>query len=166
MHDAKPAYPDSYVSFGEVLFDFWKKSHVRAARKQNLQMFQEIAIPFEEKATFLKPDGEVVSGIRAVNAYGHSPGMLAFYVESDNQSLLIWGDVANHYVVSIQQPEWATGFDDVKDMAITTRKRILDMVATDKIAVAGFHMPFPSLGFVEKSGTSYRWVPASYQFNL
>ena len=72
----------------------------------------------------------------------------------------------NHYVVSIQRPDWATGFDDVKDMAITSRKRILDMVATDKIAVAGFHMPFPSIGFVEKSGTSYRWVPASYQFNL
>jgi hypothetical protein len=39
-------------------------------------------------------------------------------------------------------------------------------VATDKIAVAGFHMPFPSVGFVEKLGSSYRWVPASYQFNL
>ena len=151
MHDGKPAYPNARVAFGEVEFDFWKKGQVREARKQNLQLFQEIAIPFGKKATFLKPEGEVVSGIRAVNAYGHSPGMLAFHVESDNQRLLIWGDVANHYVVSIQQPEWATGFDDVKDMAITSRKRILDMVATDKIAVAGFHMPFPSVGFVEKS---------------
>ncbi len=92
--------------------------------------------------------------------------MFAFHVESDNQRLLIRADVANHYVVSIQRPEWATGFDDVKDMAITSRKRILDMAATDKIAVAGFHMPFPSIGFVEKSGTSYRWAPASYQFDL
>jgi hypothetical protein len=40
------------------------------------------------------------------------------------------------------------------------------MAATDRIAVAGFPMPFPSLGWVERSGTSYRWVPASYQFNL
>jgi glyoxylase-like metal-dependent hydrolase (beta-lactamase superfamily II) len=92
--------------------------------------------------------------------------MLAFHVESENQRLLIWGDVANHYVVSIQRPDWATGFDDVKDSAITTRKRILDMVSNEKIAVAGFHMPFPSIGFVEKSGADFRWVPASYQFNL
>ena len=147
-------------------FDFWKKGQVREARKQTLQLFQEIAIPFGEKAMFLKPEAEVVSGIYTVNAYGHSPGMLAFHVESDNQRLLIWGDVANHYVVSIQRPEWAAGFDDVKDMAIMSRKRILDMVVTDKIAVAGFHMPFPSVGFVEKSSTSYRWVPASYHFNL
>jgi glyoxylase-like metal-dependent hydrolase (beta-lactamase superfamily II) len=166
MHDGKPAYPNARVAFGEVEFDFWKKGQVREARKQNLQMFQEIAMPFGEKAIFVKPGAEVVAGIHAVNAYGHSPGMLAFHVESNNQRLLIWGDVANHYVVSIQRPEWATGFDDVKDMAITSRKRILDMVATDKIAVAGFHMPFPSLGFVETWGTSYRWVPASYQFNL
>jgi glyoxylase-like metal-dependent hydrolase (beta-lactamase superfamily II) len=92
--------------------------------------------------------------------------MMAYHIESDGRRLLVWGDVANQYVVSIQQPEWGTGFDDVKDAAIATRKRILDMVATDKIPVAGFHMPFPSLGWVERSGTSYRWVPATYQFNL
>jgi glyoxylase-like metal-dependent hydrolase (beta-lactamase superfamily II) len=166
MHDGEPAYPNARVAFGETEFDFWKKGNVREARKQNLQLFQEIAMPFGKEATFLEPDGEVVSGIHAINAYGHSPGMLAFHLESDNQRLLIWGDVANHYVISIQRPEWATGFDDVKELAITSRKRILDMVASDKIAVAGYHMPFPSVGFVETSGTSYRWVPASYQFNL
>ena len=90
-------------------FDFWSKGeNVRDARKANLDMFRKVAIPFGEKATFLKPDGEVVTGIRAVNAYGHSPGMLAFHVESGGQRLLIWGDVANQYVVSIQQPEWGT----------------------------------------------------------
>jgi glyoxylase-like metal-dependent hydrolase (beta-lactamase superfamily II) len=130
------------------------------------ELFKRTATPFGEKATFLRPDGEVVPGIRAVNAYGHSPGMLAFHVESGGQRLLIWGDVASQYGVSLQQPEWGTGFDDVKDAAIATRKRILDRVATDRIAVAGFHMPFPSLGWVERSGTSFHWVPATYQFNL
>ncbi len=166
LHDGKPAYPNARIVFGEAEYTFWEKGEVREARKGNLDLFKKIAVPFREKATLLKPDGEVVPGIRAVNAFGHSPGMLAFHVESDGQRLLVWGDVANHYVVSIQQPEWATGFDDVKDAAIASRKRILDMVATDKIPVAGFHMPFPSVGFVEKSGTGFRWVPATYQFNL
>jgi len=166
IQDGKPTYPNARVVFGEVEFDFWRKGQVREARKQNLQLFNQIALPFGERATLLKPDGEVVSGIRAINAYGHSPGMLAFHVESNNQRLLIWGDVANHYVVSIQQPEWATGFDDIADVAITARKRILDMAATDRIAVAGFHMPFPSVGFIEKTGNTHRWVPATYQFNL
>ena len=64
VHDGKPAYPNAKVVFGEVEFDFWKKGEVREARKQNLELFQKIAIPFGEKATFLKPDGEVVPGIR------------------------------------------------------------------------------------------------------
>jgi glyoxylase-like metal-dependent hydrolase (beta-lactamase superfamily II) len=165
--DGKPTYPNARYVFGEVELDFWREGeNVREARKANLDMYRKIVLPLAEKATLLKPDGEVVPGIRAVNAYGHSPGMLAFHVESGGQRLLIWGDVANQYVVSIQQPEWGTGFDDVKDVAIATRKRVLDMVATDKVPVAGFHMPFPSLGWVEKAGTGYRWVPASYQFNL
>ena len=166
IHEGQPAYPNARIVFGEVEFSFWKKGQVRDARKETLELFQRIAMPFENNATFINPNDEIVPGIRALGAYGHSPGMLAFHVESDGQRLLIWGDVANHYVVSIQRPEWATGFDDLPDAAIATRKRILDMVATDKLAVAGFHMPFPSVGFVERSAASYRWVPASYHFNL
>jgi glyoxylase-like metal-dependent hydrolase (beta-lactamase superfamily II) len=139
---------------------------VREARKTNLEQFTKVALPFGERATFLKPEGEVVTGIRAVNAYGHSPGMMAYHIESDNRRLLIWADVANHYVMAIQQPDWHVGFDDLKEEAVATRRRIFDMVSTDKVPVAGFHMPFPSVGYVEKTGTSYRWAPASYQLNL
>jgi hypothetical protein len=33
--------------------------------------------------------------------------------------------------------------------------------------VVGFHMPFPGLGYVERStGGGYRWLPHSYQLNL
>jgi hypothetical protein len=49
---------------------------------------------------------------------------------------------------------------------VATRKRVFDMVSNEKLPVVGYHMPFPSVGFVEKAGTSYRWVPASYHFNL
>jgi len=166
VHEGKPVYANAKIIFGEAEYAFWDKGEVREARKANLELFKKIAMPLREKATLLKPDGEVATGIRAVNAFGHSPGMMAYHVESGGQRLLIWGDTANHYVVSIQRPDWATGFDDVPDAAIASRKRVLDMAATDKIAVAGFHMPFPSVGFIEKTGTSYRWVPASYQFNL
>jgi hypothetical protein len=40
------------------------------------------------------------------------------------------------------------------------------MTAAEKMMVTGFHMPFPSLGWVEKAGNAYRWVPATYQMNL
>lgn len=167
LHEGQPAYPNARYVFGEVEFDFWKKGqNVRDARKANREQFVQVGVPLAAQSTFLKPGGEVVAGIRAVDASGHSPGMLAYHVESDGQRLLAWADVANHYVMAVQQPEWHVGFDDIKEAAVATRKRIFDMVATDRIAVSGFHMPFPSVGFLERAAGGYRWVPASYQFNL
>jgi hypothetical protein len=43
---------------------------------------------------------------------------------------------------------------------------MLGMLATDKIPFAGYHMPFPGIGFVEVNGDGFRYVPASYQLML
>ena len=72
-------------------------------------------------------------GITAVDASGHSPGLLAFMIESDGQELLNWADTCSHYVVAIQRPDLHLDVDDDKEKAVATRKRILDMVATDRI---------------------------------
>jgi glyoxylase-like metal-dependent hydrolase (beta-lactamase superfamily II) len=163
----KPTYPNARYVFSEVEFDYWKKGeNIAEARKPNREQFMKVAVPFAEKATFLKGDAEVISGIRSVPTFGHSPGHMAFHVENGGQRLLIWADVANHYIMSLQQPDWHVAFDHDKEAGAATRKRVFDMVSNDQVAVVGYHMPFPSLGWVEKSGTSYRWVPASYQFNL
>ena len=53
-----------------------------------------------------------------------------------------------------------------KAKAAATRKKVFDMIATDKLAFIGYHMPFPAAGFVEKAGDGYRFVPVSYQFDL
>ena len=163
----KPVFPNARYVFGAAEFDFWKRGeNVREARKFNRQLFVEIAVPLADRARFVKPGDEVAPGIRAVDAAGHAPGLLAYHVESGGKRLLIWADTCIHYVVAVQRPEWHIDVDDDKDKAVATRKRILDMVATDGLFVAGFHMPFPGLGLVEKSAAGYRWVPVGYQLNL
>ena len=163
----QPVFPRARYVFGAVDFDFWKKGeNVREARKFNRELYVKICLPVADRATFIKPGDEVVSGIRAVDAYGHSPGLLAFHIESEGKRLLNWADTCNHYVVAIQRPDLHLDVDDEKDKAVATRKRILDMVASERLMVAGFHMPFPGLGWIEKTGVAYRWVPHSYQLNL
>jgi glyoxylase-like metal-dependent hydrolase (beta-lactamase superfamily II) len=163
----KPVYPNARYVFGAAEFDFWKRGeNVREARKFNRELFVKLAVPLADKSTFIKPGDEVAPGIHAVDAMGHSPGMLAFHVESAGKRLLIWADTCNHYVIAVQRPEWTLDVDDDKEKAAATRKRILDMAATDKLFVAGFHMPFPALGTIEKSSGGHRWIPVSYQLNL
>jgi glyoxylase-like metal-dependent hydrolase (beta-lactamase superfamily II) len=162
----KPVFPNARYVFGAAEFDFWKRGNVREARKLNLELFMKIAVPLADRASFIQAGEEVVSGIRAIDAAGHSPGMLAYLIESEGKRLLNWADTCGHYVVSIQRPDIHLDVDDDKEMAVATRKRILDMVATDEIFVVGFHMPFPGIGFVERTSGGYRWVPHGYQLNL
>jgi glyoxylase-like metal-dependent hydrolase (beta-lactamase superfamily II) len=157
---SQPAFPNARYVFGRLEFDYWKKGdNISDMRQPTRQLFTEVALPFAEKATFIEPGDDVVAGIRAVAAHGHSIGHLAYHVESDGKRLLIWGDVTSHAILSLQKPEWRVGPDDDKAMAIETRKRILDMVSTEQITAVGFHMPFPCVGFVDKTSDGFRWVP-------
>jgi glyoxylase-like metal-dependent hydrolase (beta-lactamase superfamily II) len=163
----KPVFSNARYVFGATEFDFWKRGeNVREARKFNRELFMQIAVPLADRASFIKPGDEIAPGIRAVDVSGHSPGMMAYHVESQGKQLLIWADTCGHYVVSFQRPQWHLDVDDDKDKAVATRKRMLDMAATDKLFIAGFHMPFPALGMVEKSASGHRWVPVGYQLNL
>ncbi len=116
--------------------------------------------------TFLNDQGEVVSGIRAMAAPGHTPGHMAFHIESEGKRLLLGADFCNHYVLSLQRPDWEVRFDADKAKAAETRKKMLDMIAADRIPFTSYHMPFPSVGYVEKAGEGYRYVPATYQMML
>ncbi len=163
----QPVFPNARYVFGSAEFDFWNKGeNVREARKFNRELYVKIVVPLANRAAMIKPGDEVVSGIRAVDAAGHSPGLLAFTIESDGKRMINWADTCNHYVLSIQRPDIQLDVDDDKEKAVATRKRILDMVSKDGLLVAGFHMPFPGLGYVERAGTTYRWLPHTYQMNL
>lgn len=161
-----PAFPNARYVFGQVEFDYWiSGTDVPESRRESRDFFMKMAAPFADKATFIHEGQAVASGITAVNAFGHSPGMFAYHIESEGKRLLLWADVTNHYVMSLMKPEWHVAFDHSKEDGVATRKRILEMVATEAIPAIGYHMPFPAVGYVEKTADAYRWVPASYQLN-
>jgi len=166
MRSGKPAFPNARYVFGAAEFDFWRRGEVREFRKFNRELFMQVAAPLADRASFIKPGDEVVSGIRAVDAAGHSPGMMAYLIESDGKRILIWADTCIHYAISLQRPDLEVDVDDDKEKAAGTRKRLLDMSVAEELFVIGYHMPFPGLGFVERAGAGYRWVPHSYQLNL
>jgi glyoxylase-like metal-dependent hydrolase (beta-lactamase superfamily II) len=167
MEDGAPTYPNARYVIGRREYDAWNDgSKIPKQRQQNREMFLKLIPPLAEKMTFLEDGYSVVPGLTAEAAFGHSLGHMMYRLESGGKSLLVWGDITNHYVFSLQYPESPVGFDDDKDMAIATRKRVLDMVATDGLLVSGHHMPFPSIGHVERHGDSYRWTPASYQLRI
>ena len=167
MENGKPAFPKARTVFGQREFDYWKKGDdVPDWRVPTREGFLKVCLPFAERSTFIKDGSTVAPGITAVEAFGHSPGHLAFNVESQGQRLFLWADVTNHHVMSLQRPDWVVHFDHDKAQGAATRVRVLDMVSRDKCLAIGFHMPFPAFGYVDKMSDGYRWVPASYQMNF
>ncbi len=162
-----PVFKNARYVFGAAEYDFWQKGeNVREARKFNRELFVKVCTPLADRATFIKPGDTVVPGITAVDAFGHAPGLLAFHVESDGKRVMITADTFTHYVMAVQRPDWFFEMDDDKDKAVATRKRMLDMLATERLFVASFHMPFPAVGWIERTQDGYRWVAHSYQLNL
>ncbi|MCK4204739.1 MBL fold metallo-hydrolase [Brucella pituitosa] len=164
MEDGKPAFANARYAAGQREFDFWTDpARLESPAKTVAQMVEKNVKPLAEKTTFIDDGKEVVSGIHAIGAYGHTPGHLAFRVESDGKSLMLISDTANHSVITLQRPDWHVSFDIDKDMAVETRKRIFDMIATDRLPFIGYHMPFPSLAYLQREGEGYRYVPETYQ---
>ncbi|MBU2582361.1 MAG: MBL fold metallo-hydrolase [Alphaproteobacteria bacterium] len=164
-----PVFPNARYVCGEVEYDFWSPKELLdadAGLARRARSMQENVVPLAEKMSFLKDEGEALPGIRAIASPGHTPGHLAYHVESEGQRLMIWGDAIVHYVISVQRPEWPLAADMDKDVAGRSRRKLLEMAAADKIAVTGYHLPFPALGFVEPYEDAFRFVPAGYQFNL
>jgi glyoxylase-like metal-dependent hydrolase (beta-lactamase superfamily II) len=167
LEDGKTAYPNARYVTGSTEYDFWSAEERLSGTTENAaKLVQSNVVPLAEQITFIGDEGEVAPGINGLNAFGHTPGHMAFLIESGGKQLLIWADAANHYVMSVQRPDWHVSFDADKEAAAATRKRLFDQAATDRIPVTGYHMPFPAVGYIEKSGSAYRWVPASYQLNL
>ena len=167
MTNGKPTFPNAEVVYGRTEFDYWKKGeNVSEMRKPTLGLFQKVALPLEKNIRFIEPDDAVVPGLTAIEAYGHSAGHLTFHFESDGQQLMMLNDTVAHFVASFAHPEWAFSMDDDPDAAAVSRHRILDRVASDDIPVIGFHIPFPSVGYVKAKGKGFEFQAAAYQFNV
>jgi hypothetical protein len=76
---------------------------------------------------------------------------------------MLTADLANHYVWSFAHPDWEVKFDMDKEAATGARRKILDMLASTRTPMIGYHMPFPAAGYVETRGSGFRFVPVSYQ---
>jgi glyoxylase-like metal-dependent hydrolase (beta-lactamase superfamily II) len=120
--------------------------------------------PLGQRTTMLGAQADVAPGVRALAARGHSPGHTVFRIESEGQSLLVLGDVANHSVLSLARPDWHFAFDADAAAAAETRRRILGMAASDGTQVLGFHFPWPGLGWVEAAGQGFRFAPAPWRW--
>ncbi|KVM90486.1 MBL fold metallo-hydrolase [Burkholderia stagnalis] len=95
--------------------------------------------------------GEVLPGIRATPLPGHTDGHTGYLVESRDRSVLVWGDIVHFPHIQIKRPDVSIAFDQDQSVAATTRSRLLDMVSSEGLLIAGMHLG--ELGFARVTRT-------------
>lgn len=173
-------FPNAQYYISETEWQFWMaptvdlssllvpdqfKQGIIAAARKHLQAITSRVHRFQ-------PDQEIISGIVAIAAPGHTPGQSALRIESEGSQLIVAADVFFSEAFDLEHPDWQTGFDLDPQQAAQTRRRLLDQVANERTMVIAYHMPFPALGHIRLQDnapdiadtTRYEWEPVLWQF--
>jgi glyoxylase-like metal-dependent hydrolase (beta-lactamase superfamily II) len=110
--------------------------------------------PYLASGKFKPFDGEtqLIPGVRAVPAAGHTPGHTIYVIESGGERILAWGDLM--HVAALQFPlpsatfetEWST------TKSALQRQTIFADVASHGYYAAAAHVAFPGIGKLHADG--------------
>ena len=168
MEGGKMAFPNATVRAHVKEGEFWlSQANLDKAPADNKSFFQGAMASLNPyvAAGKLKPfDGEteLVPGIRAIPATGHTPGHTIYAVESQGNKLVVWGDLMHVAAVQFVQPSVTIAFDSDPKAAAPARIKNYADAAKKGYFVAVAHVSFPGIGQLRADGKGYDWVPANY----
>jgi glyoxylase-like metal-dependent hydrolase (beta-lactamase superfamily II) len=165
--DGAAAFPKAELVLAEAEHGFWTDPGLLSRATPDFRPLVEAAqgalALYAGRTTPLSGEREVAPGLTLTPAYGHTPGHSAVRLESGGAALLIWGDIVHAPAMQFARPDWTIAFDVDPDAAVRTRARLLDAAATDRLAVAGMHLPFPGRGYVRRDGGGYAYEAAWFE---
>jgi glyoxylase-like metal-dependent hydrolase (beta-lactamase superfamily II) len=165
--DGSPNFPNAQIYISEADFDFWT-DEAKLGRDDWISLFVEGArrnlIPNRDRLVFVADGQEFLPGIQAVATPGHTVGHMSFLITSNGTTMMNIGDVIHHHVLLFNHPRWEFAYDTDPEASGEQRVRILEMAATDRIPLIGYHFPFPGIGNVARAGDAWRYVPVPMSF--
>ena len=166
LKDDSLAFPNAEIQVPAPEWAYWmddgKMSTAPEGLKGNFANVRRVFGSIAKDVKQFEPGKEVVPGITSIAAYGHTPGHVAFAIASGNQSMMMTVDSTTNPYLFVRNPEWQGVFDMDGNMAVDTRKRLLDRATADKMLVARYHWPFPAAGYITQEGSGYRLNPVAW----
>ena len=117
--------------------------------------------PIKEYIHLIDSESEILPGVRAIAAPGHTVGHMALAVTSANEQLLHIADAVHHHI-HFEYPDWHHEVDIKPKQTAESRRKLFDRAEAENALVLGYHLaPFPGLGHVAKKGQAWEWHPIS-----
>lgn len=156
-------FPNATIHLAESDYKFW--TDAAKVDDKVLGPFIKHAranlLPYRDRLKFVVDGKEVLPGIQAMAAPGHTIGHTIFLIESDGKKLAFTGDITHHQILLTEKPRTEFAYDSDPKQAVATRLRVFDMLVKDRIPMLAYHFPWPGYGYLGKTGTdSYRYFAA------
>ncbi len=166
LKDGTAVFPKAEVMVPAAEWDFWmddaRMAQAPDGMKGAFQGARRVFAPIAKEVKRYDSGKEILPGLTAVAAPGHTPGHTAYMLSSGNGKLMIMSDLTNHPALFVRNPDWSAVFDMDADQARATRRRMLDMAASERAQVAFYHAPFPATGFIARDGNGFTFVPVQW----
>ena len=166
VNGPEAAFPKAAILVSEKELEYWS-AQVEAARKENPEkeapasigqpvpagrLQEAVLTTYEGRIKTFAFGNEILPGIRALEAVGHTPGHTAFRLSSGDAAMLFIGDLIHAAALQFQEPDECARYDMDAAQAVASRKAILNLASEENISVVGAHIPFSGLGRVKADG--------------
>jgi len=163
--EGRPVFPNARYVMWKEEWEFWTSEpdltqlKVSEEIKQTMRSFAAKNLPpLQARLRLVGNETEILPGIQAIAAPGHTPGHMALVISSGNERLLYISDTVLH-PIHLEQPEWYPAFDFAPEQAMNTRRQLLNRIAARKVLMIASHFPFPGMGHIVRKGEGWQWQP-------
>jgi glyoxylase-like metal-dependent hydrolase (beta-lactamase superfamily II) len=159
-------FPNAQVFVPEVEMAFWgdtaNESRAPQAQRGTFANVARRFGPYGQRVERFAAGAQIMPGVRAVAAYGHTPGHTVFHVSDGADQLFVTADSASRPELFLRNPGWASVFDIDGPTAAATRRALFGRIADERARMTAYHFPFPALGTVQRAGDGFRFVPVDW----
>jgi glyoxylase-like metal-dependent hydrolase (beta-lactamase superfamily II) len=166
----KTVFPNAELVISSLEHNYWMSDASKAAApdfaKPWFDGVNRLTKAYADRLRFFEGEQEVLPGIQSVSLYGHTPGHSGFLFSSGGEQLFFWADTTDQTALQLNHPERTLIFDVNQEDGSKARKKAIQLAASQRLLVAGSHVPFPGLGYIDQTTADYTFVPAEWQYEL
>jgi len=156
--DGNAVFPNAQLMMSDDEHAFWIKD--KTFGDENMDHWQALAkgvtSAYGDRLEIFKSGADLGQGLTALALPGHTPGHSGFRIDDGNDSFLMVCDIFHTQVLQLADPEISIAFDVDADTARDTRKKTLDMIASDGLEFSGGHLMSPKVATLSRRGKGYQ----------
>lgn len=151
-------FRNATIHISKADYDFWTdEKKLTGDLKAFVVHARQNLLPYKNRLKFVEDGKDVVPGVQAMAAPGHTVGHTIYVIKSESSTLVFIGDTTHHQILLTERPRTEFAYDTDPKQAVQTRLKVFDMLAKDKLPFIAYHFPWPGVGRLAKQGDGFRF---------